>query len=346
MKKRIMFFLALGLAAVLGGCGQTKGENIQQAMKQIEQLDYEGALETFAKAAESGEDGQLISRGQGIAYMGLTDYENAAKYLEQALTYSDAWPDGMDYDINYYLATAYYRLGQTDRAIDVYEAIITLEPDENNAWYLKGVMELEKGNQEQAKTDFDQAVKIAKTDYDQLVNIYLSCSRFGYDKMGQSYLQAVLEDESVKLGDYDLGRISYYLGDYEQARLSLESAREKGSSKAAALLGQTYEQLGDYNYAASVYSNYLENRQPDAEIYNQLGLCKMHVGDYNSALKAFREGIAMGDNTVMQSLKFNEIVACESLGEFDEAALLMEQYLKTYPDDEAALREYEFLKTR
>lgn len=346
MKKKIMLCLTICLAALFTGCGKTQGENTQQGMKLIEQLDYEGALESFSLALESGEDEQMICRGQGIACMGLTDYENAALYLEQALSYSDAWPDQLDYDINYYLATAYYRTGQIDRAIGVYEAIIALRPQENDAWYLKGVMELEKGDQEEARADFDQAVKLAKTDYDQLVNIYLSCSRFGLEEMGQTYLQAVLDDDSVKLSDFDLGRISYYLGDYEQARLSLEKAREKGSSKAAALLGQTYEQLGDYNYAASVYSNYLENRAEDASIYNQLGLCKMHIGDYQSALNAFREGIALEDNTVMQSLKFNEIVACESLGQFDEATLLMEQYLKTYPDDAAALREYDFLKTR
>lgn len=343
--KRILCTL-VSAALLLGGCGTAQGEYLQQGMSQIGQLDYEGALESFAMAAENKEDEQMICRGQGIAYMGLTDYEAAAACLEQALTFSDAWPDQLDYDINYYLATAYYKSGRINKAIEVYKAITALRPKENDAWYLKGIMELEKGNEEQAKADFDQAAAIAPTDYDQLVNIYNACSRFGCEEMGQAYLQAVLADENVKLNDFDLGRISYYLGNYEQARLSLETAREKGSAEAAALLGQTYEKLGDYNYAASVYSNYIENRQPDARIYNQLGLCKMLVGDHESALKAFREGIDMADNTVMQSLKFNEIVACESLGRFDEATLLMEQYLKTYPDDTQAMREYDFLKTR
>ena len=346
MRKKRILGLGLALAFILGGCGQVSDEYIQQAMTQIGQLNYEEALETLAQAEVSGEDPQLISRGRGIAYMGMTDYENAAVYLEQALTYSDAWPDQMDYDINYYLATAYYRGGQIGKALEVYEAILALRPQENNAWYLKGVMELEKGLVKQAQESFDRAVKIAAADYDQLVNIYTSCSRLGYREMGEKYLQTILADETAKLDDFNLGRISYYLGDYEQARLSLENAREKGSSKAAVLLGQTYEKLGDYNYAASVYSNYLENREPDASIYNQLGLCKMLIGDHTSALKAFREGIAMGDNTVMQSLKFNEIVACEELGAFDEARILMEQYLRTYPDDTAAQREYDFLKTR
>ena len=346
MKKMRILGLGLAVALLLGGCGQKQGEYIQQAMTQIGQLNYEEALASLDQAESGGEDIQMISRGRGIAYMGLTDYDNAVVWLEQALTYSDAWPDQLDYDINYYLATAYYRSGQIDKAIGVYRAIIALRPQENDAWYLKGVMELEKGQIQSARESFDKAVSIARTDYDQMVNIFTSCSRFGHEEIGRNYLQAVLDDPAAKLGDYDMGRISYYMGNYEQARLSLENAREKGSSKAAVLLGQTYEKLGDYNYAASVYSNYLENRQPDAEIYNQLGLCKMRIGDYNSALKAFREGIALEDNTVMQALKFNEIVACEQLCAFDEARLLMTQYLKTYPDDAAAQREADFLKTR
>ena len=38
----------------------------------------------------------------------------------------------------------------------------------------------------------------------------------------------------------------------------------------------------------------------------------------------------------------NEIVAYENLRDFGKAASLLESYLKTYPDDTTAKREYEF----
>jgi hypothetical protein len=47
-----------------------------------------------------------------------------------------------------------------------------------------------------------------------------------------------------------------------------------------------------------------------------------------------------------QSLAFNEIVANEYLGNFQRASVLMADYVKTYPGDSAAKREYEFLQTR
>ena len=49
---------------------------------------------------------------------------------------------------------------------------------------------------------------------------------------------------------------------------------------------------------------------------------------------------------MMQTLKFNEIVAYEYLNEFEQATILLDNYLKIYPDDEQAKREYGFLSTR
>lgn len=344
--KVCVFLLTCLMTAALAGCGNTKGENTQRGMELIGQLDYEGALESFEAAVVNKENMQMIYRGQGLAYMGLTDYENAAASLENALSLSDEKPDQLDFDINYYLATAYYKGGQIDKAIAVYQAITDLRPEEKTAWYLKGTMELEQGRQEDAQADFERAVKADKSDYDLRIDIFCSCSKYGYTDMGSTYLEEVLADETLKMSEYDKGRMSFYLGDYEQARISLEKAKDANGAAAASLLGQTYERLGDYNYAASVYSSYLETKQADAEIYNQLGLCKLQVGDYEAALAAFQAGIAMEGNTAMQSLKFNEIAAYEHLGQFDKAKLAMQQYLAQYPDDEKAQRENVFLETR
>ena len=54
----------------------------------------------------------------------------------------------------------------------------------------------------------------------------------------------------------------------------------------------------------------------------------------------------MEGSQIMQTLRFNEIVAYEYLGQFDQARLKMEEYLTAYPDDAKAQREYEFLQTR
>ena len=68
--------------------------------------------------------------------------------------------------------------------------------------------------------------------------------------------------------------------------------------------------------------------------------------ELEEALSAFRSAANAGNNGMERALEFNQIVAYEYTGNFKQAAVLMEAYLKKYPDDEAALREYEFLKSR
>ena len=85
MKKgRIAGAFCTGFLAVMtAGCGAVSSENTDQGMQLIEQMDYEGALVSFDAAAANHEDMQLICRGQGLAYMGLTDYENAERLLQK-----------------------------------------------------------------------------------------------------------------------------------------------------------------------------------------------------------------------------------------------------------------------
>lgn len=93
-------------------------------------------------------------------------------------------------------------------------------------------------------------------------------------------------------------------------------------------LGKAYAATGDYNYASSVYSNYLSKQGPDAEIYNQLGLCELAKKDYQKALEAFQAGKQIEGNSLMQTLSFNEIVAYEYLQDYQKAAVLLKAYLQ------------------
>lgn len=154
-------------------CGSPKQENIDQGMQLIQQLQYEESLNFFDAALLDKENAQMSYRGQGLAYMGLTQYEKAVECLEKALTYSDAKLGEIDFDINYYLATAYYKQGELDKAKAVYESITALRPKEKTAYYLKGVVEIEQGDQEAAQADFDRAVEIDPEDYDMRINIFV-----------------------------------------------------------------------------------------------------------------------------------------------------------------------------
>lgn len=343
--KKAVVLAALMAAVMLGGCGGSRTPSIDEGMAAVESLDYAGALQCFDKAMAEGEDLRLLYRGQGLAYMGLTQYDKAVEAFEKALGSGSGRVDDIDYDINYYLAVAYYKTGDVDKSIGVYNAIIAMNPKDRMAYHLRGSVRI-ADDYDKAKADFDKAISLAPEDYDQLIDIYLVLERNGYKEAGQEYFQTALASDTKTMTDYQRGRIYYYLEDYDNARNYLEKARKSEGYEAVLLLGQTYEELGDLNYAISVYSSFIDSDQTNASVYNRLGLCKMELGAYDEALTAFQAGMNVENCTIMQTLKFNEIVTYERLGQYQTAASLMNSYLSTYPDDAAAQREYTFLKTR
>lgn len=345
IQRKTAIILLAGCAALLCGCGG-EGANTLQGMESISELRYQDALSGFDEAESAGENAKLIARGRGIASMGLAEYEQAADYFLQALSYSRGVIEDVDYDINFYLAAAYTKEGLDQEAEEIYDAILALQEDNADALFLRGNTRLRRGNYTGAKEDFDRVVEMDGKNFDRLIELYEVFEYYGYKDAGQGYLTDALQTYEAQMSDYDKGRMYYYLGDYQKAYLALENAKDQGGAEGYLYLGMAYEATGDYNYAASVYNSYLAKDTSNAMIYNQLGLCNMKKGEYEEALAAFQAGMQIEGNTLMQSLLYNEIVAYEYLGDFQNATALMESYLRVYPDDEAAQREYGFLQTR
>ena len=333
------------ICVFLTGCGQTE-EKTQNAMALIQNLDYQGALEELDLAEESGENIRLINRARGIAHMGLTEYDDAVEDFLAALSGSNGLVQNVDFDLNYYLAAAYTKSEQFALAEDTYNAILALRENEPDAYFLRGNVRMHQNNFDGAKADFDKVISIEPKNYDRLIDIYEVLDHFGLDSVGRGYLQTAMDAGGKDMDNYVMGRFYYYLGEYEKAYLALEQAKERGGEKSYLYLGRSYEATGDYNYAANVYNSYLNSNEGSAELYNQLGLCEISRGDYKKALEAFQAGMQLENNEILQTLSFNEIVAYEYLGEYEKAAVLLNNYLNNYPDDTRARREYDFLRTR
>lgn len=331
----------------MSGCGIGKlGEYTKAGMNEISNLNYQTAMESFALAQEHGEDPQMLARGRGIASYYLMDYESSVAYYLESLSYSSGIFDESDFDTNYYLAQSYEKLDQYESAIETYTAILNLHAKDVLAYYLRGTDYLIIGEHDLAIEDFDKALKLDENNYDLRIEIAGRLSENYYEEEGKKYLQNFLVEKEKKLTSYDKGRIYYYMGEYEQAKGFLDDARDDDDQNTVLFLGKTYEKLGDYNYAASVYSSFLKRHPESAVIYNELGVCKIESRLYSEALDAFESGRNIENNGIEQTLLFNEIIACEYNGDFKKAKTLMAGYIRKYPDDEKAKRENVFLSTR
>lgn len=348
-KIKITFLGILTLLMVTAsGCGHKEGENIKAGFAAIEQSDYRGAMQYFEQAVVSGEDLELSYRGMGITYLGMADYENAVSSFEKALDNGGIFAGSLERDINFYMATALYKNNQLEEAEKLLDAIIESDKKNADAYYLRGSISIVLDDYESGIYNFEKAMEYTSDTHALKIDVYEVLAANGYEEKGREYLTQML-DEEKSLSDYEQGVVYFYLEDYDNARNHLEVAKQsakKESGKIIYMLGRTYEQLGDSNYAGIMYSEYLEDNPGDALLYNQLGLCKLAAGDADAAIHAFETALGLEDSSMTQTLRYNQIVAYEAAGDFKKAKSLMNAYLTAYPDDEAAQREAVFLSTR
>ena len=339
-------FLLLSVL-LISGCSRKEETVFTMAEKALGESDFETAYSYYSEALELGLETEKSLRGRGIALMSRGDYDGAVSDFEDALHSSHGIPSDIEFDINYYLAACFYKLGRFDEAIKVYDAITALRPSSADAFKMRGDAKLQVLMREEAVSDYNRAVQLEPKNYDRMILILQSLKDAGLEETGKGYLEETLDRYSSGMSNYDRGRLYYYLEQYDTAKTYLEQARASSSDyRSSSLLGQTYEKLGDYNYAVSVYESFIAADQSHPEVYNRLGLCRMAMGSYQEALNAFQQGLMLQDTAMDQSLTYNEIVAYEYLGQFKKAAVLMESYLQKYPTDEDARREYIFLSTR
>ncbi|MCR4651479.1 MAG: tetratricopeptide repeat protein [Lachnospiraceae bacterium] len=337
---------SLLVVLTLGGCGLGGGEdNLGNAYTHMNLAEYDQALEALDMAEAAGEDKAEVFRVRGIAKIYSGDYDGAITDLYSALSYSGTIVDSKDIDINYYIADAFERKGDISSAIDIYTAILDMRDKDTLSYYKRGADYLELDIHDAAVSDFETCLKLEPENYDLRIRIAGTLSDKGYEDEGTALLQQFLEEKERRLSDFDKGRIYFYMKDYENAKLYFEEARDDEEEKII-YLGKTYELLGDYNYAASTYQNYISKHQDSAAVYNQLGLCKISSGDYAGALQAFEQGLTVDSGDCARTLEFNRIVALEYSGDFDRAAKLTNDYINKYPTDDKLAKEKEFLASR
>lgn len=290
---------------------------------------------------------ELSYRQLGIASMQKGDYEEAIAAFDSALSHCDGKISGTEIDICYYKAAALYASGDTQGALDTYNALLEYDKKNANAYYLRGCLLLKNGDLDGARADFANAVTYNASDFELYINIYQNLAAYNLGVEGEEYLNKAF---SIKGNDAaslaGRGKVYYLLGENENALTELKAAIDAGSIDANLTIAQVYETMGDGAAAETYYKAYLDSGAADASAMCALAELEMAKLDYAAALSYVNQGLAMDEIPNRRQLMQNQIICMEYTGDFDGAWNVMEEYMSLYPDDMEALREYIFLKNR
>lgn len=301
---------------------------------------------TFSACGENTEEQENL-RQEGIQYIKDGKYEDAIASFDKALAEDDGSYSKLEIDICLYKAKAQIMLGRQDEAIKTYSTMIDYEKD-SAAYFARGCMYLEEGNKDLGLADFEAGVKEDQENFELYIGIAQALEKYDMKELATEYLDKALEiDKDTEEVVMHKGRIYMLKGDYSNAQKNLQKALDKGYEKANFYMGQLWAMQGDDNLSETYYKSYIDSGEAEPDELYELGRKQMDAGEYKGALLYF-EAAQKSDKPISdsQSLKKNIIICYENLKDFQKAKVLMEEYIKAYPQDEKAQRESLFLETR
>lgn len=341
-----MAFAAMALCA---GCGKehVSTKNTDAGYKAAEASDFRSAEASFQEAVSQGEEPVQAYRGLGIALMGQAKYEEAMDAFDHAIAHTDdKMPETVE-DLLQYRITCQYRLKDYEGCITTGEELTGIDSKLVMAYYYIGAARLNLGNQDDAEANFDYAVSLQPEDYKLYLDIYSVYEEAKLSGIGDEYLQTALGIAPKSTEDYyNVGRIYFYLEEYDEAASSLIHPVQEEYEPALSLMGQIYLARKDYDNAKATYSQILRLDKESKDAYNGLALCAIAVGDPDAALDYIAQGLSLDGEEGKQELYFNEICAYEQRLDFLTARDKCRTYVEMYPTDEDGQKELTFLNTR
>lgn len=345
--KKIICLLAAGLGALLlTGCGGENQKTYGQANADLEQGNYDYALNEYQTCISAGYKLSQSYRGSGIVKLRTGDYQGAIDDLTSALNDEKTGKSDQK-DILEYRAAAELKAELYDQAMADCQTLAEDYSLNANDYYLTGCVALAMDSYDEASSNFSEAYGSDST-YEMAIQIYEAYLGQDMEADGTRYLEAALKTEAKTADDYcERGKVYYYMDDYENARTELTTAADKGSTEATLILGMVYMAQGDTSNARSFYQQYIDADGDDpAKGYNGLALCDISDGDYDSALQNISQGLGDATSDEMRDLLFNEIVVYEKKLDLSTALSKAQEYVQTFKDDDAAAKELTFLQSR
>ena len=345
--KKIICLLAAGLGALLlTGCGGENQKTYEQANADLEEANYDYALNEYQACISAGYKLAQSYRGSGIVKLRTGDYQGAIDDLTNALNDEKTGKSDRK-DLLEYRAAAELKAELYDQAMADCQTLAEDYSLNANDYYLTGCVALAMDSYDEASSNFSEAYGSDST-YEMAIQIYEAYLGQDMEADGTRYLEAALKTEAKTADDYcERGKVYYYMDDYENARTELTTAADKGSTEATLILGMVYMAQGDTSNARSFYQQYIDADGDDpAKGYNGLALCDISDGDYDSALQNISQGLGDATSDEMRDLLFNEIVVYEKKLDLSTALSKAQEYVQPFKDDDAAAKELTFLQSR
>jgi tetratricopeptide (TPR) repeat protein len=225
---------------------------------------------------------------------------NAVKLPESVEIYTDliekSPKEGRFYTLR---ASAYWSLGQADKAVADFDRAIELGYDEAHAYTSRGLFHAEAGNFDKAIADYTKALEKSPDDVAPLINrAAVHMSQGNHQKAIDDYTAALkVKPENLPLL-HQRGIAWKAAGKADQAIADFEAVIKKDEKNIAALMarGFLYYQLGKHTEAVEDFSRVIAINPEAAGALNNRGYNRFMIGQFKEALQDYDAAIKLVPN--------------------------------------------------
>lgn len=323
----------------------TVSENyIYQGMAYIALEKYENAKKDFYLAVNLDVQDKHAYRGLGIVCMKEGQYSEAIDFFNQVIECAGHTIGETEYDVLRYRAEAEKMTEQYQEAVKTYSILLQVTTPDVNVYYNRGLIYTIEDKIELAKQDFDAAISLTPNDYQLYWNVYNCLIKAGEEELAKEYLNRTISIQAIgdEVSKYQ-GIVQCLLGNHADA-IEVLTTISQPDLESDVFLALAYEQNADYKNATAIYQKLLEQNSNNPYVYNQIALYYLRQNSAKKALKYIQKGINTKSNSEdIKDLCFNQIVAYEKMGQYEEALKVLQEYKTEYGEDDKLKKEEQFL---
>jgi tetratricopeptide (TPR) repeat protein len=296
-------------------------------------------------------DGMIVKIYQGTAdpqtLLGdvATAPKTAAERIHKALPFSGLRYQSSFQRNDFTYGVALFQHGYLDQAAESFQQVIAQKPDDAEAYYNLGTLNLRRHELEQARQALEQSLKLRPNYPEAWNNLGMIAAQQGQgDDAVKNFQQALLLRPDYATALLNLGNLYRRERSYDQADELLEKALaiQPNDPEVNYSLGMLYAQKGQMDQAAKYLQRAIDLRPGYPEALNNLGVLLIHQQDYANAQKQFETCIRLVPNFDQSYLNLARLYALQHQNE--EARKVIEQLLQLQPRNANALQALEMLR--
>jgi tetratricopeptide (TPR) repeat protein len=363
------------LAAVLGMSGE---DELTRLSDYSSFPNYSYIVEYYSRTARVARQRATAGMETLIGALEETDFERAVKDGQRLLFHN---PEDAKLWTN--LGTAYYRLGQYDKAHGAYTRALALDGELVQAYYSRSMIYISQGEYKKAIQDCTNAINVDRSHAKAFNNRGLAYMHLGYlDRAVDDLDEALRLNERLAVAYNNRGLVHNTQGDFEPAVRDFERAYLLGFAevglrlgwgialigleryqeaiqqlsqavlyetelgRAYAKRGYAYLELGEtfYSQARNDLETAIGMDGKLADAHHNLGLLEARLENYPAAISHYQAALDLDPGQFVT--RYNLALAYYRLGRLDDARAHFGTLSETAPRDSVEAEQAQMWLTR